>query len=377
VVVTAKPAAADEDDIDELIKQLKASGAGADARKTENRRNGDVADALVRVKMLNGTVALLPGQDSKNPLLAIGLRATKATDDDLALLATVMELGSLDLRGTAITDVGVAHLSGLPELRKLSLANTKVTRSCVVHLLDCPRLAELDVSNTDFPPDFKWNSAAFTFNEPPAPAAKGKWRLPKYYDELGLTDDQKDKVTGVTELYDPEIKIRMKKIETGNGDVLMAATVRKMLNDRQRLLNKILTEEQREKYKELKAKAEGAPPVNTTTPPAKKFATHGPMKTRPSADTGEDRRIEWRHEGDPRELEDIKIRYVWQGKKKWHQYAEEESPYEYVEVARNADFIELKWVGDDLAIRLYQTKSTIKLSGEKEFRSVLDGSWVK
>jgi hypothetical protein len=133
---------------------------------------GDIADALVRVKTLKGTVTLLAGQDPKQTLLAISLRSTKVSDDDLALIATIAQMGSLDLQGTAITDAGVAHLRGLPELRKLSLAHTKVTRLCALHLLECPRLVELDVSGSDFPPDFKWNSPAFGPTEPDLSAAK-------------------------------------------------------------------------------------------------------------------------------------------------------------------------------------------------------------
>src|SRR5207302_173840 len=56
------------------------------------------------------------------------------TDDDLAYLQKLPNLGRLDLSNTPTTDRGLAHLAGLTTLRELSLARTELTDGGAGHL---------------------------------------------------------------------------------------------------------------------------------------------------------------------------------------------------------------------------------------------------
>jgi Spy/CpxP family protein refolding chaperone len=83
---------------------------------------------------------------------------------------------------------------------------------------------------------------------------KSKWRLPKYYDQLDLTDEQKDQVTKVVNTYDDRIKELNAQLQAA-PNLLLAKTIKNMLNDRRAALERILTEAQREKLKQLKSAA--------------------------------------------------------------------------------------------------------------------------
>lgn len=92
------------------------------------------------------------------------------------------------------------------------------------------------------------------------PPAKGKWLLPKSYMELDLSNDQKDRVTRILETYNPEINQTRQLLESLRRQPLrsteiLATTLRlkKLVNDREKLLNQALTEKQREKLSELNA----------------------------------------------------------------------------------------------------------------------------
>jgi hypothetical protein len=113
--------------------------------------------------------------------------------------------------------------------------------------------------------------------KPSAPAAKSKWILPKYYDELELTDDQKARVTRVAETLNPKINKSKALLQTYNRNPLaygiaaaqMSQLLRKLVHERQKQLDEILTEDQRKKLRELSGDSKSVP---------KPAASDGPKK---------------------------------------------------------------------------------------------------
>jgi hypothetical protein len=107
---------------------------------------------------------------------------------------------------------------------------------------------------------------AFAAQAGAASAGERKWVLPKYYDQLGLSDEQQERVTRVAEVYNPQINDLKRKIDAmkglpalGSQVITMTVTLRKLTNDRQNHLNKILSDEQREKLREISGS--GTPPA--------------------------------------------------------------------------------------------------------------------
>ena len=76
------------------------------------------------------TLAKLPLTGS---LMAIGLRGTQITDDDLPLIKQFARLERLDLANTAVSDAGLAALESLP-LKVLDVRGTKVSAAALAAL---------------------------------------------------------------------------------------------------------------------------------------------------------------------------------------------------------------------------------------------------
>ena len=76
------------------------------------------------------SLAKLPLKDS---LMAIGLRGTQVTDDDLPLFKQFARLERLDLANTAVSDAGLAALESLP-LKVLDVRGTKVSAAGLASL---------------------------------------------------------------------------------------------------------------------------------------------------------------------------------------------------------------------------------------------------
>jgi hypothetical protein len=81
-------------------------------------------------------------------VVAVTLRATKVTDDDLKLLALLPNLENLDLSETQTSSAGLAHLKGLKNLRVLCLWKTPVDDDGLEHLKDLTKMWLLILDET-------------------------------------------------------------------------------------------------------------------------------------------------------------------------------------------------------------------------------------
>lgn len=78
----------------------------------------------------------------------VSLARTTVTDDDLAELAFLTHLRTLDISGTAITDAGLERLQALPNLRTLDISSTSITNSGLEQLEAMPRLQYVNAHDT-------------------------------------------------------------------------------------------------------------------------------------------------------------------------------------------------------------------------------------
>ncbi|MBX9790309.1 MAG: protein kinase [Pirellulales bacterium] len=81
-------------------------------------------------------------------LRELNLSQTKIDDTGLARLAALTSLRSLQLAGTAVTDAGIGQLRSLGELEQLSLAGTGVTDASAGVLTRFPKLTWLSLANS-------------------------------------------------------------------------------------------------------------------------------------------------------------------------------------------------------------------------------------
>ena len=105
-----------------------------------------IPEVLAAVKELGGTVDV----DSSNParVVKLDLARTKASNDDLALLASLPELRNLSLSSTSVTDAGLKHLRPLAKLQSLRLAATPITDDGLAQVAGVGTLQELDLAGT-------------------------------------------------------------------------------------------------------------------------------------------------------------------------------------------------------------------------------------
>ncbi len=74
------------------------------------------------------------GVDYLDSVVYVGLNGRKICDADLAKLAPLDHLQTLDLDYTAVTDNGLRHLERFTHLRRLYVSNTSVTKEGIARL---------------------------------------------------------------------------------------------------------------------------------------------------------------------------------------------------------------------------------------------------
>ena len=99
---------------------------------------GDLDSLLQWVRSIGGLAEVMG-----DGTVSLSLKATAATDKELAAISKFPSVVRLDLSATEISDLGLRDLSSLPKLRSLNLANTRVTDSGLVHLGKLDTLLEL------------------------------------------------------------------------------------------------------------------------------------------------------------------------------------------------------------------------------------------
>ena len=87
--------------------------------------------------------------DAFHRVVRVGLRDTKATDDDLKALANLPFLENLDLTGTKVTGAGLAHLKGLKNMRVLCLWKTQVDDAGLEHIKGMTKMWQLILDETN------------------------------------------------------------------------------------------------------------------------------------------------------------------------------------------------------------------------------------
>jgi Spy/CpxP family protein refolding chaperone len=102
-----------------------------------------------------------------------------------------------------------------------------------------------------------WHGRALAGDGPPA--KKADHPLPKYFDKLDLTAEQKQKVCAVMDEYDAEIEQHLEQIRKLRGkpfvtSVILAHVnaVKKLRGQRSAALEKLLTDDQRARLKDLR-----------------------------------------------------------------------------------------------------------------------------
>jgi hypothetical protein len=99
--------------------------------------------AVVALRALG---AVLDRDQSQN-FVGVNLFGAKAGDADLALVAELKTVVTLDLSGVPISDAGLAHLKGL-SLQALDLRNTRVSDAGLAHLAGMKTLTYLNLAGT-------------------------------------------------------------------------------------------------------------------------------------------------------------------------------------------------------------------------------------
>lgn len=101
--------------------------------------------SLSGIPIANEDLAGLAGLTS---LRTLNLTSTPVTDDGLIHLRGLTKLQTLDLTGTKVTDSGLVSLSRLTALKRLELFATTVTSAGLAHLSALTSLNELNLSDT-------------------------------------------------------------------------------------------------------------------------------------------------------------------------------------------------------------------------------------
>jgi Spy/CpxP family protein refolding chaperone len=108
----------------------------------------------------------------------------------------------------------------------------------------------------------------------PGESAPAKVKVPPYFNELGLTEEQKDKIRRIAGAFDPVIKDLQEQLSLarqrpfGRTTEILSLTlvIKKRMNQRQKAMEDVLTDEQRDKLKELR-KTSGALDEKRPRPP--------------------------------------------------------------------------------------------------------------
>jgi hypothetical protein len=147
-----------------LIADVASTVPAAPGLKADEQKDQEAAVALI--KRLGGEVFCdfqRPNPDrpdlfdltarpadpaALHRVVAVRLKGTKVSDDDLRALARLPALENLDLSDTAVSGAGLAHHKGLMGVRVMGLRNTRVGDAGLEHLKGMTRMWDLALGGT-------------------------------------------------------------------------------------------------------------------------------------------------------------------------------------------------------------------------------------
>jgi hypothetical protein len=88
------------------------------------------------------------GEEAFGDVIEVDLTVTRASDNDLKILADVPTVERLSLSHTQVTDKGLAHLRGCPRLKFLALNSVQITDDGLTHLASLTELEALGLIGT-------------------------------------------------------------------------------------------------------------------------------------------------------------------------------------------------------------------------------------
>jgi hypothetical protein len=121
--------------------------AKQEPRQVGKQASSEEGRVLERIKKLRGTVVRDTTQPG-SPVIAVDLHATRATDEDVAMLHVFPTVMRLNLYGTRISDAGLVHLTALPGLQTLYLNQTEISDAALDRLCGLKNLHELGLYHT-------------------------------------------------------------------------------------------------------------------------------------------------------------------------------------------------------------------------------------
>jgi internalin A len=116
-----------------------------DPQAKSGDRGGDRAAIIAGIKRRGGWVKPDDPKASQ-PVVEVHLSHRDVTDTDIALLAGLTEVRSLELIGTSVTDAGMASLKSLVNLEELNLVNNRISDAGLSGLADLVNLRRLKLS---------------------------------------------------------------------------------------------------------------------------------------------------------------------------------------------------------------------------------------
>ena len=123
-----------------LLAAMLATGLSSHARADEK-------EALAAIKKIGGTVHLVAGNRT-DWKVEFHLSGRSLTDKDLAHVAMLENIASLNLRDTRITSDGLVHLRGLAKLEWLHLERTDIDDEGIGNLAGLVNLQYLNLYGT-------------------------------------------------------------------------------------------------------------------------------------------------------------------------------------------------------------------------------------
>jgi hypothetical protein len=174
-----------------------------------------VAPAIAALKKLGGRIETDAAQ-AGIPVVAVSLRNTKCTNDDLKHLRHLPALRRLDLSHTDIGNEGLAEIKDLTQLEELNLAFTLPTDDGLVYLKGLIKLKALDLEKPckgPYTPESRFTDKALLH-------LKGMTRLESLnMDWNMLSDSGLEQLKGMTSLRQITLGFQTKVTEEGRANL--------------------------------------------------------------------------------------------------------------------------------------------------------------